>query len=72
MLLKFEGLQYVDILFKNCGRRFRCFTAITVNSSNLLATFSQVIFFLWSEIIFVLVLQYFTVLGNVGGLANLL
>ena len=72
MLLKFEGLQYVDILFKNCGRRFRCFTAITVNSSNLLATFSQVSFFLWSEIIFVLVLQYFIVLGNVGGLANLL
>ena len=41
-------------------------------SSNLLATFLQVGLFLWSEIIFVLVLQYFIVLGNVGCLANLL
>ena len=35
MLLKFKGLQYVDLVFKNCGRCFTCFIAITVNSSDL-------------------------------------
>ena len=37
-----------------------------------MATFSQVSLFLWSDIIFVSVLQYFIVPGNFSGFANLL